>query len=154
MGSPPLLVQEGTTSQKNNLISLPVRMYGLDNFLTFENRHSTAVYRRQLEAEMNRFVSVTVLLLLALLPANVFGQSANATVSGTVADATGALIPGVTVTATNTQTGVVTTVFSNETGTYNFASLQPGTYRVSAALQGFRTQSYTVSSWEPRNRFA
>ena len=92
---------------------------------------------------MNRIVSATALLLLVLLPGNVFGQSANATVSGTVSDATGALIPGVTVTAANTQTGVVTTVVSNEAGSYNFASLQPGVYRLSAELPGFRTRSYT-----------
>jgi hypothetical protein len=35
------------------------------------------------------------------------------------------LIPGVSVSATNTQTGVVKSAVSNETGTYNFASLQP-----------------------------
>ena len=78
---------------------------------------------------MNRVVSSIAFISLVLLSGNVFGQSANATVSGTGSDASGALIPGVTVTATNTQTGVVTTVFSNEAGAYNFASLQPGAYR-------------------------
>jgi len=92
---------------------------------------------------MNRLVSLIALLSLVLLSGNVFGQSANATVSGTASDSSRALIPGVTITATNTQTGVVTTVLSNEAGAYNFASLQPGTYRVSAELPGFRTQSYT-----------
>jgi hypothetical protein len=58
---------------------------------------------------MNRFVLATAFLLLIFPTVNVFGQSANATVSGTASDASGALIPGVTVTATNTQTGVVTT---------------------------------------------
>ena len=92
---------------------------------------------------MNRVVSSIAFILLMLFSGNVFGQSANATVSGTASDASGALIPGVTVTATNTQTGVVTTVLSNEAGAYNFASLQPGAYRLSAELSGFRTQSYT-----------
>ena len=78
-------------------------------------------------------------LLFLTLSINAVGQSA--TVGGTVSDATGALIPGVTVAATNTQTGVVTTVVTNETGTYNFASLQPGLYRVSAELSGFQTQT-------------
>ena len=45
-----------------------------------------------------------------------------------------ALIPGVMVTATNTATGIVTTVLSNESGTYQFASLQKGTYKVHAEL--------------------
>src|SRR5262245_44630083 len=87
-------------------------------------------------------IAVTIVLFL-FLPAVAIGQSSFATVSGTVQDATGALIPGVTVTATNTGTNVVTTVLSNESGAYNFASLLPGPYKVSAELSGFRTQTYT-----------
>jgi hypothetical protein len=71
-----------------------------------------------------------------------FSQSSNGTISGTVADSTGAIVPGVTVTATNNATGVVTTGLSNDAGVYNFASLQPGTYRVSATIPGFRTQTF------------
>src|SRR5947208_16805315 len=74
---------------------------------------------------------------------NAFGQSSNATVSGTVGDATGAVLPGVEVTATNNATGVVTTVLSNESGAYNFASLLPGVYRISASLPGFQTKTFT-----------
>jgi hypothetical protein len=90
---------------------------------------------------MKKIYSLTVLLCLAL-GAPAFGQSSNATVSGTVSDSSGALIPGVTVTATNTQTGIVTTVVTNESGAYNLASLQPGVYNVSGELPGFQTQSY------------
>ena len=54
-------------------------------------------------------------------------------------DATGAFIPGVTVTATNVGTGIVTTVISNEAGAYQFASLQPGTYEFKAELVGFQS---------------
>ena len=70
-----------------------------------------------------------VSLLFAL---SAFGQSSNATVSGTLSDSTGAVLPGVSITATNTGTGIVTMVFSNEAGAYNFASLQPGVYKISA----------------------
>ncbi len=74
-----------------------------------------------------------------------FAQSSNATVSGTVSDGTeGALIPGVSITATNTQTGIVTSVITNESGTYNFASLQPGVYNLSAELSGFQTHTYSA----------
>ena len=59
-----------------------------------------------------------------------------------MADSSRALIPGVTITATNTGTGVVTTVLSNEAGAYQFPNLQTGTYKVSADLSGFRTQTY------------
>jgi len=82
------------------------------------------------------------LLVLSFFSIPVFGQSANATVSGTVSDASNALVPGVTVTATNNATGIVTTVLSNDAGVYNFASLLPGTYKISAALPGFQTQSF------------
>src|SRR5262252_251118 len=71
----------------------------------------------------------------------VFAQS-NATVGGTVGDAGGAIIPGVEVTATNVNTGIVSNQLTNETGTYNFGSLQPGTYKFSASLPGFQTQTF------------
>jgi hypothetical protein len=66
----------------------------------------------------------------------------NSSVGGTVEDSSKALIPGVTITATNTQTGVTNTVISNESGAYNFAALLPGIYRVSAELPGFKTYTY------------
>ncbi len=91
---------------------------------------------------MKRFLPAALFLFLVVC-SHAIAQSNNATLSGSVSDSTGALIPGVTVTATNTQTGVVTTVISNESGTYNFASLQPGTYRASAELVGFQTRTYT-----------
>ena len=87
---------------------------------------------------------VAALALLCFLSTNTFAQTSNATVGGTVSDATGALIPGVSVTATNTGTGIVTTVISNESGAYQFASLQTGTYNVSAELPGFQTQTYSA----------
>src|SRR5262245_4030466 len=65
---------------------------------------------------------------------NTWAQQGAATVSGPITDATGARLSGVTVTATNTETGVVTTVHSNETGIYSFPSLQPGIYELSASL--------------------
>src|SRR5438034_1911618 len=83
-----------------------------------------------------------VIIIWILLLPHVFGQTSNATVGGTVSDATGALIPGVTVTATNTATGIITTVVTNERGAYQFASLQTGSYKLSAELAGFQTQSY------------
>jgi hypothetical protein len=79
------------------------------------------------------------IVLSLFLSLNAFTQSENATVGGTVQDSTGALIPGVSVTATNTGTGIVTTVVTNEAGAYQFASLQPGGYEIKAELPGFQT---------------
>jgi len=84
--------------------------------------------------------SLMTVLLFAMAA---FGQSTSATVSGTVSDSSDALIPGVTVTATNEGTGVATSVITNEAGAYTFASLVPGNYRVSAVLPGFQTRTFT-----------
>jgi hypothetical protein len=63
---------------------------------------------------------VAAAALLCLIASNhAFAQSGNASVGGFVQDPTRAFIPGVEVTAANTQTGVVTTVVTNEAGTYN-----------------------------------
>src|SRR5215475_8366686 len=87
-----------------------------------------------------RFRIVFAVLIGAALSANAIAQTANATLGGTARDASGALIPGVTVTATNTATGIVSTAITNEAGVYQFASLQTGTYNVQAELPGFQTQ--------------
>src|SRR5205807_10510068 len=57
----------------------------------------------------------------------------------TVRDQSGAVLPGVEITATQTQTGVVRTSVSNETGSYVLPNLPIGPYRIEAALPGFRT---------------
>src|SRR5215831_18845241 len=87
-------------------------------------------------------VASAAIMLCLLLSATSFAQ--NSAISGTVSDPTNALIPGVTVTATNTGTAVVTTVITNDSGAYNFVSLPPGPYKLTAALQGFQTA--TVSN--------
>jgi hypothetical protein len=60
-------------------------------------------------------------------------------ISGTIMDSSRALIPGVTVTATHVNTGVVTTTLSSDSGSFRFATLQPGTYMLTAFLQGLQT---------------
>ena len=83
----------------------------------------------------------TAFMLCLLLTTNTFAQTSG--ISGTVADPTSALIPGVTVTATDTDTGVASTVLTNDSGTYNFVTLPPGPYKITAALQGFQTATVT-----------
>src|SRR5437762_10470927 len=92
---------------------------------------------------MKNVLVSAVVFLVVILSTHTFAQTSNATLGGTVSDASGALIPGVTLTATNTGTGIVTTVLTNEAGAYQFASLQTGTYKVSADLPGFRTLAYS-----------
>ena len=92
---------------------------------------------------MTKTSAALVVLLILVLSTPSFSQSTYARVSGTVEDPTAALIPGVTITATNTATGVATKVLSNESGTYSFPSLLPGPYKISAELIGFQTNTYS-----------
>ena len=89
---------------------------------------------------MRKLSAAAALLLFCLAaPFSAFSQSTNATVGGTVSDSSGALIPGVSMTATNVANGVVAKVLTNEAGAYQFASLQPGTYEIRAELVGFQS---------------
>ena len=74
-----------------------------------------------------------------------YSQVINASLSGTVSDSSGALIPGVEISAKQTDTAVVSMTVTNEAGTYRFGSLQPGPYEVSAALPGFQLQSFRLT---------
>jgi hypothetical protein len=76
--------------------------------------------------------------VLLLWGTSSFAQTGNAQLGGIVQDPSKALIPGVSITATNVDTGVTATQVTNEAGAYNFPVLQPGTYRVSAELPGFK----------------
>src|SRR5215468_8886850 len=91
---------------------------------------------------MKKF-ALALAFLCVSVPVGVFAQSSNGSLSGTVTDAAKAFIPGVSVSATNTETGVVSTGISNESGTYNIPSLLPGVYKVTAELPGFQTQTFT-----------
>jgi type 1 fimbria pilin len=81
-------------------------------------------------------------MFAALMTDSAFGQGGNGTLTGTVEDSAQALIPGVSITATNNATGVQTTRVSNESGAYNISSLLPGAYRLTATLPGFQTQTF------------
>src|SRR5690348_3573509 len=75
-------------------------------------------------------------LLLAQL--QLHGQ-VNATIFGIVHDSSGAVIPQVTVSAKNTETGVVRTTTTDLTGSYQVLSVPAGSYDVEAAVTGFKT---------------
>ena len=90
---------------------------------------------------MRKALVVATLILSLLVCGPVFAQ-VNAVLSGTVSDASGALIPGVEVTAKNINTGITDTRLTNETGNFVFPSLQPGTYTLSSSLAGFQNATY------------
>lgn len=85
--------------------------------------------------------SMTIFGLILMLMASVaLAQSFRGTIVGNVRDSSGAVLPGVGVTVTNTGTGAARTAVSSETGDYAVALLPPGTYSVTVALPGFKTE--------------
>ena len=85
-----------------------------------------------------RLAGVVLAAALTLLPAPLAAQALYGTVGGTVLDASGAAIPGATVTVTNQGTGLEVIAVSDENGAYAIRNLQPGTYTLKASLQGFK----------------
>ena len=84
---------------------------------------------------MQRLLRVIVLTSVALMPATAFAQ---ASIVGTVRDASGAVLPGVTVEASSPALIEKTrSVTSNGVGQYSIEDLRPGTYTVTFSLQGF-----------------
>jgi len=87
---------------------------------------------------------VLVLLLCALgawvSPALGQSQAINGTIEGTVKDAQGGVLPGVTVTITNTDTGAVRVVVTNDSGVYRAPLLPLGSYKVELVMSGFAKQ--------------
>ncbi|MGH7866369.1 MAG: carboxypeptidase-like regulatory domain-containing protein, partial [Candidatus Dormibacteraceae bacterium] len=89
------------------------------------------------------FVSVFVIGMIALLGAQESSAQANrASITGTVTDSSGAVIPNAAVTATNDGTKVATKSVSNGTGIYSIPNLPPGTYTVTANAEGFKTVDF------------
>ena len=92
---------------------------------------------------MRRYVLAALLVCLAI-PCFTFAQGGNSQLGGVATDQSGAVLPGVTITVTNVDTGVTNTTITNESGAYNFPSLQPGTnYSVSGSLPGFQRKTVT-----------
>ena len=85
-------------------------------------------------------LTLGILLTVMLgLSSDAWAQAGTASLTGTVKDAQGAVIPGATVTATQPATGSSRTVVSGEQGRFSFPGLQPGVYDVKVELSGFKT---------------
>ncbi len=82
--------------------------------------------------------SVAITLLLALAQ-TALGQITAATISGTIKDETGGVLPGVDVIVKSVDTGQTRATVTNETGFFTVPGLQPGKYEARATLQGFST---------------
>src|SRR6185503_15006464 len=95
--------------------------------------------RANMRGQQRTFVAVIALVLLTAIPA--LSQVARGTIVGSVSDASGAVIPGVTVTITHTGTNQSRQTVTNEQGNYETSLLSIGQYRVTAELPGFKTEN-------------
>src|ERR1700681_2235769 len=90
-----------------------------------------------MEATMRLFLRIAIAFTCVLVPAAAFAQ---ASIAGTVKDASGAVLPGVTVEASSPELiEKVRTAISDGTGQYRIENLRPGTYAVTFTITGFST---------------
>jgi hypothetical protein len=85
------------------------------------------------------FAAIFGALLGFTLPARISAQMVGATVSGTVVDASGAVVPNVTIVAKNLATASTANAVTNGVGVFDAPNLQPGIYDISASATGFST---------------
>jgi carboxypeptidase family protein len=81
---------------------------------------------------------VTVLFIAVMLGTSAWGQTGTSTIRGTVTDPQGRVVPGATVTLTNTATNAVRTAKTSDAGTYTFDLITPADYRVEVDAKGFK----------------
>jgi hypothetical protein len=86
---------------------------------------------------LNRLVLALILALVFLGGGAAFGQGTSASLTGQVVDNSGSVVPGATVTATNTDTGLAQTATTNGEGIYLIAPLPPGHYKLTVEARGF-----------------
>src|SRR5262245_52632561 len=93
---------------------------------------------------MKRMVfTLSVVLCISLIACAGAWAQATAQISGTATDQSGAILPGVEIKMTQTETGIARTAVTNETGSYVLPNLAVGPYRLEATLPGFRSYVQT-----------
>jgi len=88
------------------------------------------------------FAKLALLSLIALMigaPAFAQGASSSSSLSGTVVDSSGGIIPGADVVVKNDATGTTFTAVTSDRGTFNIPAIDSGTYTVTVKLMGFKT---------------
>jgi hypothetical protein len=86
----------------------------------------------------------TIAMLLLFAAPSLFADDVYARIKGIITDSTGAVVPDVQITATNTQTGVSKTITSQANGSYEFVQLQVGSYFISTSKSGFKSYKSTA----------
>src|SRR6187551_235322 len=85
-----------------------------------------------------RAILASLFLITAFCAATLFAQLDTGRITGTVFDPSGAIVPGATVTLTNTGTNLAQSMKSTSTGTYSFSGVRPGSYNLRAEAPGFQ----------------
>lgn len=106
-------------------------------------RLSLSAVTRRAQLQFSRTALAAPALSLALLSAVAHAQGITGTISGTVTDVSGAVVPDATITVTQTQTNESRTVRSSSSGSYAIPQLAPGTYNVRVTRDGFGTFEQT-----------
>jgi hypothetical protein len=95
--------------------------------------------------KMSRFSlvkgAILTLVVCCLLAGSSVAQEFRGTITGTVKDPNGAVVPGAEVTVKNTATNIATNVTTNDEGSYTVPFLVPGTYTITASASGFKTST-------------
>src|SRR5689334_16705754 len=87
--------------------------------------------------ELLNVVTSSFVALVLTMPG--LGQESRATLIGTITDSTGAAVAGATLRLRNTETGVESNAEASQVGQYHFLYVNPGSYRLTVEMQGFRT---------------
>src|SRR5687767_1157802 len=96
--------------------------------------------KRQTAKRLSHHVLLALLFPALILTGTLWGQSALSTIRGTVTDESKSVVPGVEVTVRDINTNIVArTVISDDNGNFEISDLKRGTYRLEAALVGFKT---------------
>ena len=106
----------------------------------------TKPLKKRAGTRVEALLAIAFLLYLALQPA--LAQVARGTLRGRITDATGAVVPGVDISATHKSTGLGSTTLSNELGDWVLPQLEIGLYQLKLELPGFR--SYIQEDLEVR----
>ena len=102
---------------------------------------SQAVFHRSPARQCSSIACCIFVIVLAMLSAASLSAQSYGTISGHVADATGAAFPDTTITLSNQATGAVRTTVSTSSGDYTFPAVSPGNYSIRAERSGFKTAS-------------
>jgi len=111
---------------------------------------ATLLVRFRFEGRMAR-VCATILSAVLLSSANVWAQGSTATIRGAITDPTGGVLPGATVTVTNTGTKSTQTTVSDSRGQYLLTGLFAGSYDMKVELSGFKTYEQKAVAVSPND---